>query len=205
MELDSLLEEAARIARTFARERILPRARELERDGGAPEGPLPLRALIRELAEALGLPELAREAAADAGANAGLLSSPELSGILLHELTRVLPGFALSFGASLGLCGQSLLRRGNDAQRERWAAPVLGFTRIGCWALTEPEAGSDAFALRTAARRLPDGGFSLSGEKAFITNAPIAEVSIAYARVQGMPSDGDTPPLTLERPDPALT
>src|SRR5438067_2303507 len=118
------------------------------------------RALMRELAEALGLPELAREAAAGAGANAGLLSSPELSGILLHELTRVLPGFALSFGASLGLCGQSLLRRGTPAQRERWAAPVLGFARLGCWALTEPEAGSDAFALRTTARRA-EGGFSL--------------------------------------------
>src|SRR2546429_317174 len=92
-----------------SRQRAVMRTRVRECDGGAPEGPLPLRALIRELAEALGLPELAREAAADAGANAGLLSSPELSGILLHELTRVLPGFALSFGASLGLCGQSLL------------------------------------------------------------------------------------------------
>src|SRR5438477_703952 len=199
MELDSLLEEAARIARTFARERILPRARELERDGGAPEGPLPLRALMRELAEALGLPELAREAAADAGANAGLLSSPELSGILLHELTRVLPGFALSFGASLGLCGQSLLQRGTPAQRERWAAPVLGFARLGCWALTEPEAGSDAFALRTAARRLPDGGFALSGEKSFITNAPIADVLVVYARIHGAPYDGEIRPFVLER------
>jgi alkylation response protein AidB-like acyl-CoA dehydrogenase len=201
----SLLEEAARIARTFARERILPRARELERHGGAPGGEVPLVVLMRELADALGLPELAREAARDPGADEAILANPELSGALLYELTRVLPGFALSFGASLGLCGQSLLRRGTAAQRERWAAPVLSFARIGCWALTEPEAGSDAFALRTVARRLPDGGFSLSGEKAFITNAPIAEVFVVYARVQGAPYDGEIRPFVLERADGVRT
>src|ERR1041384_3017675 len=126
MAIETLLEEAGRIARSFARDRILPRAKELERDGGDPVGLLPLRSLMRDLAEALGLPELAREAALDTSSNEALLSSPELTGTLLYELTRVLPGFALSFGASLGLCGQSLLRRGTPAQRERWAAPVLG-------------------------------------------------------------------------------
>ena len=205
MQTETLLEEAARIARSFARERILPRARELERDGGAPGGPLPLRALMVELAEALGLPELAREAAVDTASNEALLSNPELTGALLYELTRALPGFALSFGASLGLCGQSLLRRGTPAQRERWAAPVLAFARIGCWALTEPEAGSDAFALRTAARLLPDGGYSLSGEKAFITNAPIADVFVVFARIQGGPRDGSIRPFILERGDAGLT
>ena len=201
----SLLEEAAGIARAFARERILPRARELERHGGAPGGSVPLVELMRELAEALGLPELAREAAVDPGANDAFLSNPELGGVLLHELTRILPGFALSFGASLGLCGQSLLRRGTPAQRERWADPVLSFAKIGCWALTEPEAGSDAFALRTVARRLPDGGFELSGEKAFITNAPIADVFVVYARLQGGLHDGGIRPFVLERVDGVRT
>jgi alkylation response protein AidB-like acyl-CoA dehydrogenase len=201
----SLLEEAADLARAFARERILPRAQELERQGGAPGASVPLVGLMRELAEMLGLPELARDAALDTGANGAFLSNPELAGVLLHELTRVLPGFALSFGASLGLCGQSLLRRGKPAQRERWAGPVLSFARIGCWALTEPEAGSDAFALRTVARSLPDGGFELSGEKAFITNAPIADVFVVYARLQGGPHDGGIRPFVLERADGVRT
>jgi alkylation response protein AidB-like acyl-CoA dehydrogenase len=205
MTLESLLAEAARIARSFARERLLPRARELEKHGGSPGDEVPLADAMRQLAEALGLPELAGEAARDTGANEALLSSPELTGTLLHELTRVLPGFALSFGASLGLCGQSLLRRGTPAQRERWAAPVLGFGRIGCWALTEPEAGSDAFALRAAARRQPGGEFLLSGEKAFITNAPIADVFVVYARIQGAPFDGEIRAFVLERGDPGLT
>ena len=201
----SLLEEAGRIARTFARERLLPRARELERHGGAPGAAVPLVDEMRALADALGLRELAQAAARDTGADEALLSNPELTGTVLYELTRALPGFALSFGASRGLCGQSLLRRGTPAQRERWAAPVLGFAKIGCWALTEPEAGSDAFSLRCAARRLPDGGFVLSGEKAFITNAPIADVLLVFARIQGTPHDGEIRPFVLERGDPGLS
>ena len=204
----SVLEEAARIARTFARDRLLPRVRALEGQGGAgPAGGAPdgLAGLMRELAAALGLPELAAQAARDTGANGALLSNPELTSALLYELTRVLPGFALSFGASLGLCGQSLLRRGTAAQRERWAAPVLGFAKIGCWALTEPEAGSDAFSLRASAERLPDGGFSLSGEKAFITNAPLADVLVVFARIKGAPHDGEIRPFVLERGDAGLS
>src|SRR2546421_7210510 len=109
MSIDALAADAASLAREFARKQILPRARDLEQQGGGP----PLVALLRELAERLGLPELAREAAEDPGANGALLSSPQLTSALMRELTRVLPGFALSFGASLGLCGQSLLRRGS--------------------------------------------------------------------------------------------
>src|SRR2546426_5492981 len=136
----TLLHEAAGIARAFARERILPRARELERHGGAPGSSVPLVELMRELAEALGLPELAHEAAIDTGANEALLSDPELAGVLLHELTRVLPGFALSFGASLGLCGQSLLRRGTAGQREGRGGAGLSFAESGWWGLAGPPA-----------------------------------------------------------------
>lgn len=188
----SLLADAAALARTFARQRLLPRARELERDSAG------LPALMRELADTLGLAQLAR-------AGEAAIGDPALTGALLHELTRVLPGFALSFGASLGLCGQSLLRRGTAEQRARWAVPVLGFERVGCWALTEPEAGSDAFSLRSVARRLPGGGFSITGEKSFITNAPIAEVFVVFARVQGAPFDGEVRPFVLERADAGLS
>jgi alkylation response protein AidB-like acyl-CoA dehydrogenase len=81
---------------------------------------------------------------------------------------------------------------------------VLGFTQIGCWALTEPEAGSDAFSLRTSARR--DGSdFVLRGEKSFITNAPLADVLVIFARVQGAPHDGEIRPFVLERGDKNIT
>ena len=209
-EPSSLVADAAAIAREFARKTLLPRARELEQQGGAagggarPADGVPLAALMADLADRLGLPELGREAAEDPAANGALLFDPELSSALLHELTRALPGFALSFGASLGLCGQSLLRRGSPEQRRRFAAPVLGFRQIGCWALTEPEAGSDAFSLRTEARR--DGGsFVLRGEKSFITNAPIADVFVIFARIAGAPHDGKIRAFVLERGDGGVT
>ncbi len=186
---ETLLQDAARIVRTFARAKVLPKARELEREGGGAA----LVELMRELAQTLGLAELPEE----------VLAMPDFSGTLLYELTRVLPGFALSFGASLGLCGQSLLRRGTAQQQARWARPVLAFDRIGCWALTEPEAGSDAFSLRTVARRV-EQGFALSGEKSFITNAPIADVFVIFARIQGAPFDGEVRPFVLERSDAGL-
>ncbi len=116
-----------------------------------------------------------------------------------------LPGLALSFGASLGLCGQSLLRKGTPAQRDRFARPVLAFEKIGCWAITEPEAGSDAFSLRTQARKVA-GGWVLNGEKCFITNAPIADTFVVYARVAGSGTglDGQIRHFVLEREDAGL-
>lgn len=208
----SLIESAAVLARTFAQETLLPRSRELERHGGAPSpgarpsAGVPLVGLMRDLAERLGLAELARDAAADPTANDGLLVDPEFGAAVLTELTRVNPGFALSFGASVGLCGQSILRHATPAQREAWARPVLAFERIGCWAITEPGAGSDAFSLTTRARRQADGSFLLSGEKAFITNAPIADTFVVYARVQEAgPLDAQIRPFLLSRDDAGLS
>jgi len=184
----------------------------LEKHGGAPE-PMgaPIVFAMRALAEQLGLAELSREAAIDPSAHDGFFASPALGAALLGELTRALPGFALSFGASLGLCGQSILRRGTDAQRERWARPVLAFERIGCWALTEPEAGSDAFSLRTRAERTADG-WVLTGEKCFITNAPLAHTFVIFARIEeaaapasGRSLHGQIRPFLLERNDRGLT
>jgi alkylation response protein AidB-like acyl-CoA dehydrogenase len=209
--MTTLLESAAELSRSFAQEVLLPRSRELEKHGGAPspgarpsQG-VPLASLMEQFAERLGLAELAREAVLDQGANDAILSSPELGAAVLLELSRVNPGFALSFGASLGLCGQSILRDGTDAQRLEWARPVLSFEKLGCWAITEPGAGSDAFSMTTRARR-EGTGFVLSGEKCFITNAPIADTLVVYARVQESgPLDGQIRPFLLSRTDPGLS
>ena len=211
-----LLRDAASIAETFARKTLLPRLQELEQQGGAPVSTaafgarpshgVPLVTLFRELADRLGLASLAADAAQDPAANDGLLADHALGASLMGPLTRVCPGFALSFGASLGLCGQSLLRKGTQAQRDRFARPVLAFEKIGCWAITEPEAGSDAFSLRTQARKV-EGGWELSGEKCFITNAPIADVFVVYARLAGTGTrlDGQIRHFVLEREDKGLT
>lgn len=171
--------------RRFAEDRIAPRVDALERGDESPFE------LMRELAESLGFEGVAssaveamarRDARAAEGAPSRGGGQTELLAAILHELARVNPGFALSFGATTGLCGQTILLRGTPAQRERWALPVLSLQRIGAWGLTEPEAGSDAFALKTTARPV-DGGFELTGRKTFITNAPVADVMVIYARL----------------------
>jgi hypothetical protein len=111
--------------------------------------------------------------------------------ILMMELSRCCPGFALAFGASLGLFGGAVMARGTPEQKEKWALPVLTMEKIGAWALTEPGAGSDAFgSMRTTARRVDDG-WVLKGSKTFITNAPFADSFVVYARTSEGASSGE--------------
>jgi hypothetical protein len=112
----------------------------------------------------------------------GETMDPLLIFVVAKELCRVSPSFALSLGAHMGLCGQTILSKGTSDQIERYALPIFSFEKLGCWALTEPEAGSDAFSLTTTA--VPDGDFYvLNGSKTFITNAPCADVFVVYAKI----------------------
>lgn len=108
-----------------------------------------------------------------------------LMAIVSMELSRVCPGFCLSFGASLGLAGGAIMAKGSLAQKQKWALPILVGDKVGAWGMTEPGAGSDAFGnMRTTARR--DGAeFVLNGQKTFITNAPFADTFVIYAKLEG--------------------
>lgn len=97
------------------------------------------------------------------------------------EVGRVCPGFLLSMGASLELAGYAVYFAGSREQVERWALPIYRGDKIGCWGLTEPEAGSDVQSMKTTAR--PEGDhYVLNGQKTFITNAPYADIMVIYAR-----------------------
>jgi len=74
-----------------------------------------------------------------------------------------------------------LARTGTPSMRERYLAALLRGERFGCTALTEPGAGSDFAAIATSARRV-DGGWVLNGEKAWITNAALADLSVVFAQ-----------------------
>jgi alkylation response protein AidB-like acyl-CoA dehydrogenase len=74
-----------------------------------------------------------------------------------------------------------LWQHGSIEQRRRWLPELCSGTTIGCHAITEPEAGSDPFAMTTKARPV-DGGFLLNGRKTFISNAPVADLMIIFAR-----------------------
>jgi acyl-CoA dehydrogenase len=106
-----------------------------------------------------------------------------MQAILCIEMSRINPGFFMAFGASLGLCGGAIMAKGTTEQKKRWGLPVLTMEKIGCWGMTEPGAGSDAFgSMRTVAR--PDGDhYVLNGQKTFITNAPFADVCVVYAKI----------------------
>ncbi len=82
------------------------------------------------------------------------------------------------------LAATSLIVSGNAAMRDRWLGPLLEGTAIGGFAMTEREAGSDVGALRTTARRDGDQ-YVIEGEKAFISNAGIADVYVVFATVEG--------------------
>jgi isovaleryl-CoA dehydrogenase len=77
-----------------------------------------------------------------------------------------------------------IARHGSEEQKERWLPGLIDGSVIGCLAMTEPEAGSDVMSMRTRAERI-DGGWRLDGTKTFITNGPVADLALVYARTGG--------------------
>lgn len=99
----------------------------------------------------------------------------------LEELARVSPAFALSVGAHSNLCLDNLTRNANEAQKKRYLRDLASGRKTGALALTEPEAGSDALSLRTRAEK-KGHVYVLNGSKTFITNGPVADTLIVYAK-----------------------
>lgn len=111
-------------------------------------------------------------------------------------------GFMLSLGAHLAIGTVPIWLHGSEGQHRRWLPGLCSGELIGAWASTEPEAGSDAAALRTSAVRDGDD-FVLNGTKMFITNAPVADVCTVLARTARGPTafvvDTRTPGFTVGR------
>jgi len=101
--------------------------------------------------------------------------------IAIEEIARVSGSLALSLAAHNGLGISQIYSQGNEAQREKYVRPMAQGKWIGAWCLTEPGAGSDAAGLQTLAVREGDG-WTLSGQKQFITNGHIAQVFTIMAK-----------------------
>jgi len=100
--------------------------------------------------------------------------------IIMEEIARVDPSIALSVAAHVSLCANHIFLAGNAEQKERYIPKLASGEWVGCWSLTEPEAGSDAGGTRSTA--VPDGDcWVLNGGKTFTTNAHIADVCVAMA------------------------
>ncbi|QIK76669.1 acyl-CoA dehydrogenase family protein [Nocardioides piscis] len=108
------------------------------------------------------------------------------------ELVKVAAGIPTALGVSTGLTTGTINALGTIEQRKRWVRDLLTLDKIGAWAITEPDAGSDAFGgMRTTARPDPEDpqGWLLSGQKTFITNGPYADTIVVYAKLDD-PSQG---------------
>lgn len=114
-----------------------------------------------------------------------------MGAIVISELAGVSLGTVASLGVSLGLGASTIAAKGTLAQKERWLPKLVTAEHIAAWAITEPDAGSDAFGgMRTTVRRDGDG-YVLKGQKTFITNGPYADVVVVYAKLD----EGDGTPM----------
>jgi alkylation response protein AidB-like acyl-CoA dehydrogenase len=124
--------------------------------------------------------------------------------IIIEELARVDPSVALIIAAHNSLCTNHIYLAGNDEQRQKYIPKLATGEWIGCWSLTEPEAGSDAAGTRTTAV-MKDGGWVLNGGKTFTTNAHYADVCVAMAVTDRSASQHGISAFILEKGIPGFT
>ena len=104
--------------------------------------------------------------------------------IPIIELCRYCPGMVTAMGVSVGLTAGAIQSKGTVEQKERWVPDLLTLEKVGAWAITEPDSGSDAFGgMRSSAKRIGDD-FVLNGSKTFITNGPYADTIVFICKLE---------------------
>jgi glutaryl-CoA dehydrogenase len=175
LQFDELLSEEERLirdtARDYAQSRLMPRILEANRSETFD------RAILREMGE-LGLLGSTIDGYGCAGTNYVAY------GLVAREVERVDSGYRSALSVQSSLVMYPIFAYGTEEQRQRFLPRLATGELIGCFGLTEPDHGSDAGALESRARRV-DGGFRLSGAKNWITNSPIADVFVVWAKDDG--------------------
>src|SRR5271167_1903986 len=100
--------------------------------------------------------------------------------IIIEELSRVDGSIGIIVAAHNSLCTNHIFKFGSEAQKQKYVVPLAQGKKLGCWSLTEPEAGSDAGGTRTVAAK-KDNGWVINGAKTFTTNGHYADVCVAMA------------------------
>jgi isovaleryl-CoA dehydrogenase len=113
----------------------------------------------------------------------GLNGDVLMQTLAIEEMSRVSPGLAMSYGAHSNLCANNIHKNANDMLKEKYLPPLISGEKIGALGLTEPNAGSDAMSLRTRAVKKGDK-YVLNGTKIFITNGPVADTLLVYAKTE---------------------
>jgi alkylation response protein AidB-like acyl-CoA dehydrogenase len=178
-ELTDEQREIGEHARRFADQEVEPHAAELDREDRVPFETL--------------------EKLADAGFM-GLCVPEEYGGagmdflsycLLIEEISRADAGVGVTLAVHTSAGTLPIVMFGTEKQKAQWVPPLARAERIGCFALTEPETGSDASAIRTRAEKI-EGGYRISGHKQWVTNGRIAGTMILFARTEGGAKEGVT-------------
>jgi len=156
-------------ARAYAQDKLQPRAIAAFRDAATDP------AIFREMG-AMGL--LGVTVPEEYG---GLGASYVSYGLVAREVERVDSGYRSMMSVQSSLVMYPIYAYGSEAQREKYLPGLAAGTLVGCFGLTEPDAGSDPGAMKTVARKTASG-YVLSGTKTWISNAPIADVFVVWAK-----------------------
>lgn len=157
--------------------------------------------IIRKLFATFGIADMARDsldkrlarlrdgggAATDKPASGGMFGgdggSAGMGFVVVSELCRVSMGVVTGMGVSLGLTVPTIMGRGTLAQQQRWLPDLVTYDKVGAWAITEPDSGSDAFGGMKSYVVRDGDDYILNGQKTFITNGPDADVVVVYAKL----------------------
>ena len=172
LRLEDELDESERLVRDtaadYARERLMPRILEAHRhERFDPE-------IMREMG-ALGLLGSTLEGYGCAGVN--YVSY----GLVAREIERVDSAYRSALSVQSSLTMYPIYTYGNEAQRQKYLPGLAKGTLLGCFGLTEPDAGSDPGGMKTRARAV-EGGFVLRGTKTWISHAPFADLFVVWAK-----------------------
>jgi butyryl-CoA dehydrogenase len=181
-----------RAAREFATERVLPRASAIDEEGAIPPE------LLAEMGKlgfmGIYVPERY------GGSGLDVVSYV----IAVEEINRACASTGVVLCSHMSLAVDPILHHGSDAQKERYLPALARGERIGCFALSEPASGSDAAAMRTAARRDGDA-WVLNGTKNFITNGSIGDVAIVFAQTNPAEAHRGIAAFIVEKGTPGFT
>jgi alkylation response protein AidB-like acyl-CoA dehydrogenase len=166
-------------AARFADEEVAPRAMELDRDDVVPFE------MLEKMADAgfmgLCVPKVY------GGAGMDFMSYC----LLIEEISRADAGVGVTLAVHTSAGTLPIVIFGTEEQKARWVPPLARGESIGCFALTEPETGSDASAIQARARKV-EGGYRISGHKQWVTNGRVAGTMILFARTEGGAREGVT-------------
>lgn len=191
-EIDLAVRDAVR---EFVDKEIRPHVDALE------SGEMEPYPIIRNLFATFGIADMARDSLnkrlarlrdrtaspAQSSASGGMFGgdggSAGMGFVVVSELCRVAMGVVTGMGVSLGLTVPTIMSRGTLAQQERWLPDLVTYDKVGAWAITEPDSGSDAFGGMKSYVVRDGDGYVLNGQKTFITNGPDADVVVVYAKL----------------------